>query len=234
MILLFDIDGTLILSGGAGRRAFQRAFWELYRIPRAMEGYPPQGKTDYLIAAELIQRHLGRPPEPGEVERVIALYVRFLPQEVATSPGYRVLPGVREALEALSRQPGVLLGLATGNVREGARIKLARGGLNRYFSFGAFGETFVRREIVQRARKEGIRRARELGRNHARVIVVGDTPLDVQAAREAGAEAVIVRTGPSHHDELRAAKPDLLVETLQDPAFWAYLDLPVPDYGLEP
>ncbi len=225
MILLFDIDGTLILSGGAGRRAFERAFRELFGVERAMEGYPPQGKTDYLIAAELVQRHLKRDPRPGEVETIIAHYVRYLPEEVARSEGYRVLPGVRPALEALSRHPRVLLGLATGNVREGARIKLARGDLYRFFSFGAYGETFVRREIVHQAREEGLRRARRLGLNHPRVIVVGDTPLDVAAAREADAEVVIVRTGPSTEEELRNARPDLLVSTLQDPAFWEFLGL---------
>ena len=224
MILLFDIDGTLILSGGAGRRAFERAFLELYGIHKAMENYPPQGKTDYLIAAELIERHLKRPPREGEVERVIERYVHYLPEEVARSEGYRVLPGVYAALERLAQRPDVLLGLATGNVREGARIKLARAQLNRYFSFGAFGETFVRRDIVLRAREEGLRQARARGLRQPRVIVIGDTPLDVEAARLAGAEVVIVQTGPSTPEELEAARPDLLVPTLEDPAFWAYLD----------
>lgn len=225
MILLFDIDGTLILSGGAGRRAFERAFRELYGIPEAMKDYAPQGKTDYLIAAELIRRHLGRAPRDGEVEQVIDRYVRFLPEEVARSAGYRVLPGVKEVLSRLHRHPAVLLGLATGNVREGARIKLARGNLNRYFAFGAFGETFVRAEIILRAREEGLRRARQQGISRPRIVVVGDTPLDVEAARRAGAEAVIVRTGPSTPEELEAARPDLLLDTLEDPRFWEFLDL---------
>ncbi len=223
MILLFDIDGTLILSGGAGTRAFNRVFEEFYGIPHAMDGYAPQGKTDTLIAKELYEQWLGQRPTEAEIQRILRRYVEFLREEVPRSSGYRVLPGVTKVLEKLSQAPDVLLGLATGNIEEGAKAKLSRANLFHFFEFGVYGDHVDRSVILKQARDLGRQLARERGIPTDRVIAVGDTVRDIWAARAAHVEVVIVTTGPEPPDLLAAEHPDLLIRRLDDPAFEAYL-----------
>ncbi len=223
MILLFDIDGTLILSGGAGTRAFNRVFEEFYGIPNVMNGYQPQGKTDTLITYELYTQAFGHPPTDTEVQRILHRYVEFLREEVPKSPGYRVLPGVREILEDLSQDPRVLLGLATGNIEEGAKAKLSRADLFKYFEFGVYGDHRDRGEILRQARDLGRDIARERGIPEDRVIAIGDTVRDIWAARAASIEIVVVATGPEPPELLASETPDLLIPQLNDPKFKEYL-----------
>lgn len=215
-VLLFDVDATLLLTGHAGTRAVNRAFQHLYGLAEAMEGVRPDGKTDPLIFREILEGKLGRLSPECEIPRIAAVYLEYLRDEVERSPGFRVLAGVRELLEALSRREGFLLGLATGNLEEGAWIKLKRAGLDRYFDFGGFGsDAEDRTEVIRTA----LRRAEhKLGRpvRPEFVFVIGDTPRDILHAREAGVRSVAVATGRTSLEELTSFRPDHLVPDLCD------------------
>jgi phosphoglycolate phosphatase-like HAD superfamily hydrolase len=218
-VYLFDIDGTLVLSGGAGKRALERVFAARYGLGEAMAGIAPNGRTDPWIVTEMFRR-LGRVPEVQEIALVLADYELALAEEVARSEGYRLMPSARELLDRLRGR--ATLGLATGNTAQGARIKLARGGLWDYFTgkdgapIGGFGsDSADRTDLVRR----GIARASaHLGRALApeEVLVVGDTPHDVVAAHAAGVRAAAVTTGGHSVAELAACGADQVFETLAE------------------
>lgn len=215
-VLLFDIDQTLINSGGAGLRALDRACRELYGLDRAMDGISPHGKTDPAIVREILRLKLGlEDPPPSPIATVLESYIRFLRNEVETSANYRVMPGILPLLDELAPQPNVMLGLATGNVEVGARIKLDRGGLNPYFTFGGFGsDSENRTELVRKA-------AEHAGRKSGAsippddVFVIGDTPLDVAAGRQAGFKTIGVATGSYSVPQLLEAGATAAVEDLE-------------------
>lgn len=215
-LLLFDLDWTLIYTGGAGVRALNRAFEQIFRIPEAMKSVSPDGKTDPAICREMIQVHLNRLPKAGELEALCRGYLEHLAIEIPVSPGYRVLPGIPALLEALRPQTEVVMGLGTGNLEEGARIKLARADLMKYFSFGGYGSDAEARPDVLRT---GVRRGESLA-GHAfaprEVVVIGDNIRDVQAGKAIGATTVAVASGPMSTEELAKTKPDYLFQNLSD------------------
>lgn len=217
-ILLFDVDGTLLHAGGAGRRAVGRALLlHLGRIDGSLAGLRLEGMTDRLIVREVLAA-LGHPFDEALCDRVLSDYVRFLREEIH-GPGYRVLPGVAALLSDLSRR-GATMGLCTGNVEEGARLKLARGGLDGYFGWGedaicgfaADGE--ARERIVEAALR---RAARRLGRPVApsEALIVGDTPRDVEAAHRVGVPVLAVATGRFSTEELVASGADRVLPSLE-------------------
>jgi phosphoglycolate phosphatase-like HAD superfamily hydrolase len=213
-LYLFDIDGTLLLSGGAGKRALERVFLEQFGLPNAMEGIRPNGMTDPRIVAAMFAK-LGRLPSARETETVLAAYHSILPEEVAASAGFRLMPGAREVVEQLHGRSAPLA-LATGNTHDGARIKLERGGLWQFFPTGGFGS-----DSADRAALVGIaieRAARAYGRAFApaEVLVIGDTPLDVAAAQAVGARVVAIATGGHSTDELDACGADEVYATLHE------------------
>jgi phosphoglycolate phosphatase-like HAD superfamily hydrolase len=216
-LVLFDIDGTLIDAAGAGRRAFNRALERLLGVVNPLDGVPLDGRTDTLILHEVLAR-VGRLDVFQDIDllrHLYGLYVQILEEELAAAGDgdYRVLPGVYELLEYLSASDRFLLGLATGNLVEGAWVKLRPGRLDRYFSFGGFGDgALSRTDVVRRAVEEGRRRVRP--NEPLEPIVIGDTPLDVEHARKAGAKAIAVATGRYRFDELQRLGPDLVVESL--------------------
>ena len=219
MLFLFDIDGTLVLTGGAGIRALDRAFARVLALEGACRGYQAAGMTDPLIVEAITTQQLGRGPTPAETTAILEAYVGYLSEEVAATPRYRIMPGVDAALDAVCAR-GATVGLATGNVEAGARIKLERGGLWRRFPFGGYGSDAADRGLL-------VRRAIERGEAHARrrfagheVIVVGDTPRDVAAAHACGAFAVGVATGPDDLATLRAAGADVAFATLEELPAW--------------
>jgi phosphoglycolate phosphatase-like HAD superfamily hydrolase len=216
--VLFDIDGTLISTGGAGAVAWRRAFEELHGIAADIGKYSDAGMTDPEVGRRTFIHTIGRVPSTEELDRLMAVRLRHLPQAVAEGTGYRVLPGVVDLLPRLAAA-GYLLGLTTGGVEAAARIKLERGGLNQYFGFGGFGsDSDDRTELTKCA----VARAAALDGNGLRsrdCLVVGDTPLDVEAAHGAGAIAVGVASGRYSVDELRAAGADRVIPSLEGDAF---------------
>ena len=216
-LLLFDVDGTLILTGGAGIRAFQRTLRELFRIEAAIDGVRFHGRTDPDIIEDLCAAGLGRPPTLTETQAICRRYLTYLPEEVDRSPGYRVMPGLPDLLEVLARRPEVRLGLATGNLEGAAKIKLRRADLNRYFSFGGFGSDARDRTTLIRKAIERGRALVEGSSQPIRVVVIGDTDLDITCGREAGATTVAVATGGDSWETLHQASPDLLLNDLSRP-----------------
>jgi phosphoglycolate phosphatase len=218
-VYLFDVDGTLVSAGGAGRRAFERAVLDRCGgAPAPLDGIRLDGMTDRLIVREAL-RVLGRPFEEAFCDALLDRYVEHLASEI-DGPGYAVLPGVVDALDAL-RARGALVALCTGNVVEGARLKLARGGLDRYFDWGAsavfgFAADGEDRERVVRA---ALRRASERLRRTvapAEALVIGDTPRDVSAAHAVGVPVLAVATGRYREAELRDAGAEHVAPTLAD------------------
>jgi phosphoglycolate phosphatase-like HAD superfamily hydrolase len=215
LAILFDIDGTLIDSGGAGAASWREAFQELYGIPADIGKYTDAGMTDPEVGRLTFRSVVGHDPSPRELGRLMASRQRHLPKAVAESAGYRVLPGVRERLEQL-HDAGYALGLTTGGTEATAHIKLARAELNHYFCFGGYGsDSPDRTELTRR----GIERAGVvLGQpvEPDRAVVVGDTPLDVKAAHGAGAVAVGVATGHFSAEQLTAAGAEHVLDTLEE------------------
>ncbi|MGH2949095.1 MAG: HAD family hydrolase [Solirubrobacteraceae bacterium] len=218
-ILLFDIDGTLVSTGGAGAVAWKRAFDELYGIPADIGEYTDAGMTDPDVGARTFEAVLHRKPTPQELAQVIQRRLEHLPEAVAESAGYKVLPGVPERLRQLSRA-GHLLGIITGNGDGAAHIKLARGDLNRWFTFGAYAGAGVDRAgIVRQAVGRG---EAMLGCDvpNTEIYVIGDTPRDIEAAHAVHCTAIAVATGHYDAAALREAGADHVLETLEQ-------DLPV-------
>ena len=211
--VVFDIDGTLLTTGGAGAVAWGRAFQDLYDVPANIEDYTEAGMPDHEVCHVTFVRVLGREPSEREIGSLMARYLGHLPDAVAESTRYRVLPGVYETLPRLSAD-GYLLGLTTGNIEAAAHVKLGRGDLNRYFCFGGYGSDSPHRGELTKAAIE--RAGGILGSqvDPRRVLVVGDTPRDVEAARYVGAISVAVASGHFTEAELAAAGADHVLSSL--------------------
>jgi phosphoglycolate phosphatase len=215
LAILFDIDGTLISSGGAGAESWRRAFNELYGIPADIGEFTDAGMTDPEVGRLTFVNVIGREPTAEEMATLMARRQAALPAAVAESKGYEVLPGVEKTLRRLS-EAGFLLGLTTGGTEAAAHTKLERGGLNPFFSFGGYGSDSPDRTVLTR---RAIERAGEILKrplDPKRVLVVGDTPFDLDAAHAAGAVAVGVATGRHSEDDLRRAGADYVLGTLEE------------------
>ena len=212
-IVLWDVDGTLLLTGGAGLRAFSRAFREL-DLPDSMEGVDPSGKTDPQIVREILVR-LGIEHRLSEIlPAFVSLYLAFFREELAASERFRVLPGVRELVSRLAGERSVLQGLATGNLEEAAYLKLERAGLSPFFSFGGFGSDAENRtELIRVALSRA--RTRVPGTREDSAFVIGDTPLDILHGKANGARTIAVASGSHSRASLAAHAPDLLVDALE-------------------
>jgi phosphoglycolate phosphatase len=214
-ILLFDIDGTLVSTGGAGAVAWKQAFEELHGIPADIGEFTDAGMTDPDVGAKTFKAVMDREPTPRELAQLIQRRLEHLPEAIAKSEGYRVLPGVAERLRQLSRD-GHLLGLITGNGDGAAFVKLSRGDLMRWFTFGAYATAGVERAgIVRRAVERG---EAMLGCDvpNSDILVIGDTPLDIEAAHAADCTAVGVATGHYDAAALREAGADHVLQTLEE------------------
>lgn len=216
LAILFDIDGTLITTGGAGAVAWRLAFDELYGIPADIGQFSDAGMTDPEVGFKTFVAVLGREPAPRELTRVMAMRLKHLPQAVADSEGYKVLDGVEELLPELA-EAGYLLGLTTGGTDSAAHIKLAHANLARWFPVGGYGsDSQVRVELTQAA----IDRCSKLlgmSLDPRRVLVVGDTPLDIAAAHGAHAIGVGVASGHFSEEELESAGADYVLSSLREP-----------------
>jgi phosphoglycolate phosphatase len=215
-VVLFDIDGTLLLTGGAGQRAMERALAAEFGVTRPTEDIPAAGRTDRAITADLLRFH-NIEDTPDTWDRFSREYFRQLPLALAELDG-RLLPGVEELLSVLDAREDVALGLLTGNFREGAWLKLKHYRIDHYFEFGAFGDDHHSRDDVAHLAFADSHRHVGLPVAAERVWVIGDTPSDVTCARAIGANVVAVATGMFSYEELERTRPDCLLRDLSDPS----------------
>lgn len=212
-VFLFDIDGTLIKTAGAGGRALLEAFGEVFGVSEP-EAVPFSGRTDRGIVQDLCRLH----DVPHSVENWELLrreYLRRLKDYLPLFPG-EVLPGVEQLLDRLARHADIAVGLLTGNMCRGARLKLEHYQLMHHFSFGGYGDAHADRDQVAHEAVAACREHWEGYTESEEVWVVGDTPLDIQCARAIGAKGVAVATGWHDYQSLEEAQPDLLLHDLQE------------------
>jgi phosphoglycolate phosphatase len=222
-LVLFDIDGTLVDAAGAGRRGLEASFRKVFGLEDITEPASRVrfgGQSDPTIIAA-IAREAGLPP--AEIAtRYVDLqraYLDALRHELALpDPRRRVMPGVRPLLDALAARPDVFLGLITGNIEEGARAKLDAFGLNGYFVDGGFSSDHPERAEIARIAHERLSRRAGFRFPADRVMVVGDTELDVNCARANGFRAIAVESGWIPREDLEASAPDALFADLTDVA----------------
>lgn len=215
-LILFDIDGTLLLTGGAGAIAFNRTFQELYDITEVWQGIHPDGKTDPVIIEELFLKQWGRKPKAHEEKAIEARYAFYMEEALQQAPRFRLMAGIHELLSALEDRQLGCLGLATGNYESTAWLKLKRAGLDSFFHFGGFGSDSRDRLALTRLAME--RGMTKIGSciHPEDVWVVGDTIHDIRCGKLLGATTVAVATGSTSWQILQAARPDFLLESFAD------------------
>jgi phosphoglycolate phosphatase len=215
LAILFDIDGTLINTGGAGAASWRLAFDDLYGIPADIGKFTDTGMTDPAVGRKTFESVLKRDPERREFTKLMERRNFYLHQTVQESKGYEVLPGVNELLSELIEH-GYLLGLVTGNVEAAAHIKLHRANLNRFFSFGGYGsDSDDRGQLTKTALSRASQvYGEEIKRDRA--FSVGDTPLDVTGAHAAGIQCVGVGSHHYSKDQLREAGADYAISSLEE------------------
>jgi len=216
-LFLFDIDGTLLTARGAGRRAVRGALERVYGTAGAIDRYNLGGKTDQRIVFDVLEAAgLSREAVRARLDDFFEAYASGLVEEIGDGRNIAIHPGVEALIRRLDRREDAVLGLLTGNIEEGARIKLTPTGLWPYFRIGAYGsDDLDRRRLPSLA----ARRAHALIGYPFRpreVWVIGDTPLDIDCARAFGAVAVAVATGLHTAEQLRNEKPDILFEDFSD------------------
>ena len=213
--ILFDIDGTLISSGGAGTRAWALAFDEVYGVKVDISRFSDLGMTDPEVGAMSFEAVLGRKPDSEELAHLLDRHVNYLSQTVNESARYRVMDGAEPLLTDLIER-GYMLGLVSGNSKRGAHIKLNRANLNRFFSFGGYGSDSADRAELTRA---AIVRAEIAFGGHIALeqyLAVGDTSRDVTAAHAVGIKCVGVATSKFSTDDLLKAGADFVIGSLKE------------------
>ncbi|MFA5353840.1 MAG: HAD family hydrolase [Thermodesulfovibrionales bacterium] len=212
-LILFDIDGTIMDSGGAGSRSLDLAFKELFSIPKAFSGITMAGKTDLQIMQEALRKH-NLPSENGAIPAVMEVYLRNLKREIGNDEKH-LKPGIREALEAIRKEGDrYIMGLLTGNIEEGARIKLDTFDLNPYFPSGAFGNDHEDRNMLLPIAVKRFEALTGRAIEHRNCIIIGDTPRDVHCAKPYGAACIGVATGPYPKQDLVEAGADAVMDDL--------------------
>ena len=211
-LILFDIDGTLVSMGGAGTKAMNLAFNELFSIGNAFKEIPMAGKTDIQIMKEGLKLH-SLPYMDGNVDKMINGYLKFLRKEV-NNPLKHLKPGIKNSLELFNKM-NMPLGLLTGNLENGAKIQLGTFNLNEYFLEGAFGSDDEDRDnllpiAIDKFAKKG------LSFSPKTCIVVGDTPRDVRCAKIHGAGCIAVATGPYSKEDLLKTDADVVVSSFEE------------------
>jgi phosphoglycolate phosphatase-like HAD superfamily hydrolase len=216
-LVLFDIDETMVSSHGAGRRALEKAMTEVLKRPISCEGHSLSGKTDPQICFEVLSAH---GVERDAVERLLPdifeVYLPALVVEVDRSAEFKIHAGVVDLLERLQAHDEAYLGLLTGNIEPGARVKLGKFQLNDYFSFGAFGSDAHNRMDLPAVAH---RRAQDIFKCSfapEELVIIGDARNDVLCAQGYGAKAVAVCTGKTTKETLAELKPDHLFDSLED------------------
>ena len=214
-LVLFDNDGTLINTGGAGLEAIRLAAHDLYGDRAALPELDVRGATDAGLARDVLTAFGSQisPATGGELYE--AYLVRLREQLGASSLEGKILPGVCELLDVLE-EAGAVLGLLTGNIEAGAQLKLQRFGLDHYFAFGAFGHEHVERDKLGPV---AVARATEVHQrtfSPSETVVVGDTPRDISCGHAIGARTIAVATGSFSLEQLRSCDPTLAVRSLEE------------------
>ncbi len=212
--ILFDIDGTLIDSGGAGVRALNLAFQDLFSVPDAFRSIKMAGKTDLQILSEGMILH-NIISSNGVVPAFFESYITYLRQTMHAGEGH-VKAGIKEALAEIEKCDDLVLGLLTGNIEQGAMIKLGAFDLDRYFEAGAYGNDDADRNRLLPIAREKLRQSRSLAIDYRDCIVVGDTPRDVECSKPYGAYSIGVATGPYSYSRLEEAGADAVFHDLSD------------------
>jgi phosphoglycolate phosphatase len=213
-LLLFDIDGTLITSGGAGEGALRDAMQERFGIQEDLSGITIAGATDALIAQMMLEKN-GLSASSENITALLDAYLSFLGQRLSRHRG-RVLPGIVGLLDALRKRDDCVLALLTGNLVRGAEIKLSHYGVWEYFEFGAFADDHRdRNELTKFARARALEKHGEEFLPES-IFVIGDTPRDIECGKVVGAKTVAIATGNYSRAELAAHAPDYLFDDLSD------------------
>jgi len=210
--VLFDIDGTLIDPGGAGRRSLSNSFYQMFSISDAFGGIKMAGKTDIQIIKEGLSVH-GLPSGDGVLASIVSQYIKNLRIEINNKRRH-IKPGVVELLNALKTIDGYWLGLLTGNIERGARIKLGAFDLNKYFPIGGFGDDNEDRNRLLPIVVEKLRKVENININYSDCIVIGDTPMDVQCSKPFGAISIVISTGPYSYESLLETGADYVLRDL--------------------
>jgi phosphoglycolate phosphatase-like HAD superfamily hydrolase len=216
-LILWDIDGTLIVSQGAGVRAMERAFAQQFGRQGDLSRIEWAGRTDTWITGEVLRSH-GIPPTPENCRDYLATYLSLLPGELRDGPQGQVLPGVLDVLHTLHQRADFAQGLLTGNVRRGAELKLSHYKIWHFFAFGAFADDSPRRNDLG---PHALRRARELHQQEfdpRHTYIIGDTPHDIECGQVIGARTIAVATGRYSAAELAAHRPDAVFSDFADHA----------------
>jgi phosphoglycolate phosphatase-like HAD superfamily hydrolase len=212
-LFLFDLDGTLLTTDGAGRTALKLASADAFGVSEDLSNVAIAGNTDSRIGREILAKH-GIPVTEGSLNRLLGAYLARLIDQLKINPG-RVLPGVVQVLDRVITH-GVGVGLLTGNVRRGADLKLGAHGIKRFFELGAFGDDDFDRNKLGPIALERAQAWYKTSFSPEEIYVIGDTPRDVACARAFGARAVAVATGQYSSEELAATQPDFLFSDLSD------------------
>ena len=216
VVVLFDVDETLVHTGGAGAKSWMAAFDKLHGIPADIGAHTSAGETDPQVARATFSAVLHREPSTEELGRLYAAYLRHLGGEIWASEHYRVLPGVQDTLLGLG-DAGVTLGIVSGAMEGAARTKLVPANLNRFFVFGAYGSDSPDRTELTRLAIDKATRLHGAKLDPAQVYVVGDTPHDMEATKAAGAVAVGVASGHYSTEDLKASGGVHVLGSLEDP-----------------
>jgi phosphoglycolate phosphatase len=213
-LLLFDIDGTLIHSGGAGVEALKSAFKERFGMDEDLEGIEIAGMTDSGIAISILNKHHIAATHEN-VSAFLDSYVHFLSLELPRRKG-KLLPGVLQLLETLQGRPHVALGLLTGNISRGARLKLEHYGVWHFFEFGAFADDHLDRNQLGRVARARAEEKHGSEFAASQIDVIGDTPRDIACGKALGARTIAVATGRWSREELAKFQPDFLIDDLSN------------------
>lgn len=216
-LVLFDIDGTLIDCGGAGKRALLRALAEVRDVRGDLGTYTFHGRTDPIIVSDLIAAWSGvmLPNDGPEVQAVLVRYGEILAAEI-DGVAVRVMPGIEALLADLAAEPDVVLGLLTGNIETGARLKLAATGLLDYFSVAAYGSDGLTRRDLPPVALARARRLQGRAFRGKEAVVIGDTPADIDCGAHHGLRTIAVATGRHGVVELARHGPDFTFADLSD------------------
>ncbi len=213
-LILFDIDGTLLTSGGAGERALRQAVRERFGVDDDLKTVEIAGRTDSGIARQVLRKY-GQAETPEAVTAFLDTYLRYLAENLPQITG-RLLPGILPLLETLRGRPGVVLALLTGNVERGAELKLTHYGVWHFFEFGAYADDHHdRNELGHFARRRATER-HGIDFSPDQIFILGDTPHDISCARAIGARAIAIATGGFTRERLAEHAPDFLFDDLSD------------------